>query len=290
MKEDLLPTNVTIDRGGSVLKETIALQFPSRYQYACKIDTAESFSEISYAAEWEKCVEIPKSQRKRVPVEECLDGPARITLKELAITHFVKNGTLQNACSTSPRTDADLVKSALMRIARLMNSVAKGLKIMMTKVQWQCWKIYSIGRKISWRIHVVRGEINKKTAYIQARSSMARALEVNGKSMPSWRRSKNGLKKRFILKTLENCEESISSTRRIRNSKKPLRTRVRSWKHQWLLLCTAKFWKNVGVVHPTKLKQNLRVFWKLKNPQECVWEIRYRIIMKTILQEKVRIH
>ena len=26
------------------------------------------------------------------------------------------------------------------------------------------------------------------------------------------------------------------------------------------------------------------------NPQECVWEIRYRIITKTILQEKVRIH
>ena len=24
------------------------------------------------------------------------------------------------------------------------------------------------------------------------------------------------------------------------------------------------------------------------NPQECVWEIRYRIIMKTILQEKVK--
>ena len=26
------------------------------------------------------------------------------------------------------------------------------------------------------------------------------------------------------------------------------------------------------------------------NPQGCVWEIRYRIIMKTILQEKVKIH
>ena len=37
---------------------------------------------------------------------------------------------------------------------------------------------------------------------------------------------------------------------------------------------------------PTKVKQNLRVFWKLMNPQECVWEIRYRIIMKTKLQEK----
>ena len=30
---------------------------------------------------------------------ERLDGLARITLEELAITHFVKNGTLQNACS-----------------------------------------------------------------------------------------------------------------------------------------------------------------------------------------------
>ena len=34
---------------------------------------------------------------------ERLDGLARITLEELAITHFVKNGTLQNACSTRPR-------------------------------------------------------------------------------------------------------------------------------------------------------------------------------------------
>ena len=34
---------------------------------------------------------------------ECLDGLARIASKELAITHFVKSGTLQNACSTRPR-------------------------------------------------------------------------------------------------------------------------------------------------------------------------------------------
>ena len=51
-----------------------------------------------------------------------------------------------------------------------------------------------------------------------------------------------------------------------------------------------KIAKNVGVVYPTKIRQNLRVFWKLMNPQECVWEIRYRKITKTILQEKVRIH
>ena len=34
---------------------------------------------------------------------ECLDGPARITSKELAPIHSVKSGTLQNACSTRPR-------------------------------------------------------------------------------------------------------------------------------------------------------------------------------------------
>ena len=37
-------------------------------------------------------------------------------------------------------------------------------------------------KKTSRRTYVVREEINKKTAYIQARSSMARALEVNGKA------------------------------------------------------------------------------------------------------------
>ena len=42
--------------------------------------------------------------------------------------------------------------------------------------------IYSIGRKSSRRIYVVQVEINEKTAYIQARSSMARALENNGKA------------------------------------------------------------------------------------------------------------
>ena len=42
------------------------------------------------------------------------------------------------------------------------------------------------------------------------------------------------------LKTLENFEGSISSTPRIRNSKKPSRTCVRSWNHQSLLLCLVK--------------------------------------------------
>ena len=69
---------------------------------------------------------------------ERLDGLARITLVELATTHFLKNGTLQNACSTRPRVVVGLGKSAHSHIVRLMNSRQKGLKRMMTKVQWLC--------------------------------------------------------------------------------------------------------------------------------------------------------
>ena len=64
------------------------------------------------------------------------DGLARITLEELAITHFVKNGTLKNACTTRPRVVVGLEKSALVRIARMMNSRRKGPKRMMTKALW----------------------------------------------------------------------------------------------------------------------------------------------------------
>ena len=98
--------------------------------------------------------------------------------------------------------------------------------------------------------------------------------------MTSWRRSKSGRMRNSIWRTHENCEGSISLTWRTRSSKKPSRMPVRSWKHQLL----------VGVVDPTKFKQDLRVFWKLMNPQDCAWEIHHQIIMKTILQEKETIH
>ena len=79
-------------------------------------------------------------------MEECRDGLARITLEELAITHFVENGTLQNACSTRPRVVVGLGKSARSHIVRLMNSRRKGLKRIMTKVLWLCCK-REIGKK-----------------------------------------------------------------------------------------------------------------------------------------------
>ena len=50
----------------------------------------------------------PEVPEERVSVVECLDGLARITSKEIASTHSVKSGTLQNASSTRSRVVADL--------------------------------------------------------------------------------------------------------------------------------------------------------------------------------------
>ena len=48
----------------------------------------------------------PEVPEERVPVVECLGGPARITLQELAPIHSVQSGILQNACCTRPRVVA----------------------------------------------------------------------------------------------------------------------------------------------------------------------------------------
>ena len=53
----------------------------------------------------------PEVPKVKVRVVECRDGLARITLEELAITHPVKDGILQNACSTRPRVVVGFGKS-----------------------------------------------------------------------------------------------------------------------------------------------------------------------------------
>ena len=70
----------------------------------------------------------------------------------------------------------------------------------------------------------------------------------------------------------------------IKNARKKLETSVAP-------AMPCKIMKNCGSGGSNKIKkQNLRVFWKLMNLRECVWEIRCRIIIKTMLQEKEKIH
>ena len=87
----------------------------------------------------------PRVLEAEVQVGKWLDCRARITLKELAQLHSVKNGILQSACSTRPRAVVGLGKSALTHTARLTNSLARSLKRMVTQLQWLCWRIHDNG-------------------------------------------------------------------------------------------------------------------------------------------------
>ena len=79
-----------------------------------------------------------KSSRTRSPSGRTSSLPCKDYLRGTCNNSFCGKWHLQNACSTRPRAVANLGKSALMRIARLKNSVAKGPKRMVTKMQWVC--------------------------------------------------------------------------------------------------------------------------------------------------------
>ena len=125
---------------GSVLKETIAVSVT----ISISVQNRHSrilLRDLPRSRVW-KMHREPEVPEAEAQVEEWLDCRARISSKELAPFHSVKKGILQNACSTSPKMDANFGKSALMHTARLMSSLAKGLKRMVTKVQWLCWNLH----------------------------------------------------------------------------------------------------------------------------------------------------
>ena len=69
-----------------------------------------------------------KSPRGRSPSGKMARLRCNDYLKGTCTNHSVKSGILQNACSTSPKMDADLVTCALVHSARLTNSLARSLK------------------------------------------------------------------------------------------------------------------------------------------------------------------
>ena len=86
----------------------------------------------------------PEVPEARVPAVERLDGLARIILEKLAITHSVKDGILQNACSTRPRVVVGLGRSAHSHIVRLIQPTKRSKKndgksavAMLKKGNWQ---------------------------------------------------------------------------------------------------------------------------------------------------------
>ena len=98
-------------------------QFPTRYEEACKIDIAESFSEIFYASEW-KCIENPKSQRqifqwKNVSFamqglsQRNLMAPSRMFVLQIRKWMQIWRKVLQVDEQPSKRSEKNGVKSAV---------------------------------------------------------------------------------------------------------------------------------------------------------------------------------
>ena len=82
----------------------------------------------SFTQQNERNASRTRSLRGKSPSGRMSRWPCKDHLKGTCTNCSVKSGTLQNACCTRPRVDADLGKSALVRIARLKNSQAKGPK------------------------------------------------------------------------------------------------------------------------------------------------------------------
>ena len=78
----------------------------------------------------------PRVLEAEAQVGKWLDCRARITSKELAQLHFVKNGILRSACSTRQKMDVKLGIRVLTHTARLTNSPARSPKRMVTELQW----------------------------------------------------------------------------------------------------------------------------------------------------------
>ena len=98
---------------------------------------------------WEMYRE-PGVREAEAQVGKLLDRRARITSKELAPILSVKNGIFQNACSASPKMDANLEKGALLRTARLMNSLEqKSFKEWWQKCSGYAENYTTIGLRIS---------------------------------------------------------------------------------------------------------------------------------------------
>ena len=119
---------------GNVWKETIAVSATIRISVE-KLHHQIRLRSLSCSKMGEKASRTRSPRGKSPKWVERLDGLARITSEELAITHPVKDGILQNACTTRPRVVVGLGEKCLYAHRQVMNNLVLGLQRIMTKVQ-----------------------------------------------------------------------------------------------------------------------------------------------------------
>ena len=142
------------------------------------------------------------------------------------------------------------------------------------------------------RIYVVWGErlTRKHPGQIIYGQNSGRQWE----SMPSWRRSRSGSNENLHLENARKLRgiyfidpEDKEFKEAIKNARKKLETPMVP-----AMPCKASKKGKNGATRgkSNEVKSKLACIWTPVNPQECVWKNLYRIIMRTILQERVALH
>ena len=118
---------------GSVLKETIVVSVTILKKRAKM--TQPNPSPNCFLQQSERNASRTRSPRGKSPSCRMSRWACKDYFKGICTNSFCEKWHLQNACSTRPRVVADLWKSVLQHIVRLMNNQVKCPKRMMTKVQ-----------------------------------------------------------------------------------------------------------------------------------------------------------
>ena len=228
----------------------------------------------------------PEVAEERVPVVECLDGLARITSKELAITHFVKGGTLQNACSARPRVVAGLVKSALMYTVRLMNSPVKGPKKNDDK------SAVALLKKNDWHENVREPVVN----YVKGHDRSGRPDEKRDyelKRGPTGRRSSNA---RQLGCVFQDMKPPKSILRKCTNMQRPIQhvkftkaiarhTKIRDQNPSPGYLCPGKPHQRSPNAPKFEDRSQEETEWQEQGAREAAWKLA-KSVLKLKEQER----
>ena len=115
------------------------VQQPYSRSMSCMIER-RAFSEIFYGAEWAKIIRNPQCKGKKSQwwSFDCL---ARVTSKELAPIHSVKVTSSSILVLQVRKWMQNWEEVLLWALPGWRNSSAKGLRSIVTQVQWLCWKI-----------------------------------------------------------------------------------------------------------------------------------------------------
>ena len=128
-------------RTGSVQKETIAVSDTIKISVQSR-HSRTLLQDLLRSRMWKMHGET-RVQEAEAQVRKWLDCRARITSKELAQLHSVKNGMLQSACSISPKNGCIFGdKCSHAHTGRLTNSPARSFLKMVTTLQWLFWRMH----------------------------------------------------------------------------------------------------------------------------------------------------